>query len=146
MRLAPMILLSTLVPSLTQAQERWQRLPGAASSYRVDLHTLALVDGVLQARVQTPDLGNVVLVQELEIRCRTQEARTVARLSYDLDTGRRVARPNLRKRTHSGSVIHGGARGMRFSPDCAPWLANATSLERRRTLRQGGPPCGAACT
>jgi hypothetical protein len=92
MRLAPIVLLGLLFPSLAEAQERWQRLAGAASSYRVDLHSLALLDGVLQARVQTADVGNVVLVQELEVRCRTEEARTLARLSYDNDTGRRVAK------------------------------------------------------
>jgi hypothetical protein len=93
MRLAPIVFLGFLAPTLLQAQERWQRLPGAANSYRVDLHSLALVDGVLQARVQAPDLGNVVLVQDLEVRCRTKEVRTLARLSYDNDTGRRVATP-----------------------------------------------------
>ena len=91
MRLAPMVFLGFLAPSLIQAQERWEALPGAASSYRVDLQSLAVLEGALQARVQTPDVGNLVLVQDLEVRCGTKEVRTLARLSYDNDTGRRVA-------------------------------------------------------
>jgi hypothetical protein len=91
MRLMPLILAGFLIPSFTQAQERWQRLSGAASSYHVDLHSLAPSEGVLRARIQTPDLGSIVLVQEIELRCETQEARTLSRLSYDNDTGRPVA-------------------------------------------------------
>jgi hypothetical protein len=91
MRLALIVLFGLIIPSLTEAQERWPRLPGAASSYRVDVESLASSGGVLQARVQTPDLGSVVSVEELEVRCETKEARTLARLSYDNDTGRPVA-------------------------------------------------------
>jgi hypothetical protein len=82
--------LGFLVASSAQAQERWQRLAGAASSYRVDLHSLTPSDGILRARIQAPDLGSVVLVQEIEVRCQTQESRTLARSSYDNDTGRPV--------------------------------------------------------
>jgi hypothetical protein len=85
-----LLLAGLLFPSLTQAQVRWQQLPGAASSYRVDLHSLTPSNGVLRARIQTPDVGSVVLVQEVEVRCKTQEARTLARYSYDNDTGKPI--------------------------------------------------------
>jgi hypothetical protein len=89
MRLA-LVVLFALIPSLTQAQERWRQLPGAANSYRVDLQSLASSGGTLHARVQTSDVGSVVSVEELEVRCETKEARTLARLGYDNDTGRPV--------------------------------------------------------
>ena len=86
-----LLLLSGLVfPSLAEAQERWQQLPGAASSYRVDLHSLTPSNGLLRARIQTPDVGSVMLVQEVEVRCQTQEARTLARSSYNNDTGQPI--------------------------------------------------------
>jgi hypothetical protein len=85
-----LLLVGLLSPSLTQAQARWQQLPGAASSYRVDLHSLTASNGILRARIQTPDAGSIVLVQEIEVRCQTEETRTLARSSYDKDTGRPV--------------------------------------------------------
>jgi hypothetical protein len=88
---AMLIVFGFLSPSLIQAQERWQRLPGAARAYQVDLQSLTPSDGVLQARIQTLDVGNLVLVQEVEVRCSTQETRTLARSRYDNDTGRPVA-------------------------------------------------------
>jgi hypothetical protein len=86
-----LVVLGFLAPGLIQAQERWQRLPGAASSYQVDLRLLSASGGVLRARIQTPDVGNVVSVQEIEVRCATHRARTIARKRYDNDTGRPVA-------------------------------------------------------
>ena len=90
MRMA-LVVLGFLAPSLIQAQERWERLTGAARSYQVDLQSLSPSDGILRARVQTPDIGNLVLVQEVEVRCETEEIRTLARTSYNTDTGRPVA-------------------------------------------------------
>jgi hypothetical protein len=91
MRPILLVLAGFLIPSPTQAQERWQRLPGAASSYRVDLRSLKPSDGALRARVQAPDIGGVILVQEVEVRCAREEVRTLARFSYDNDTGRRIS-------------------------------------------------------
>jgi hypothetical protein len=88
MRPSLLLLIGFLIPSFTQAQDRWQQLSGAASSYRVDLHSLVRSDGALRVRIQTPDVGSVVLVQEMEVRCETQQARTLTRSSYDNDTGR----------------------------------------------------------
>jgi hypothetical protein len=88
---AMLLVLGFLAPSLLEAQERWQRLPGAAKAYQVDLQSLTPSDGVLQARIQRSDLGNVVLVEEIEIRCSTQETRTLARSTIANDTGRPLA-------------------------------------------------------
>lgn len=127
MRPILLVLLSFLIPSLTQAQERWQRLPGAASSYRVDLHSLTPSDGVLRARIQTPDLGSVVLVQEVEVRCETQETRTLARLSYDNDTGRPVAASERQKADTLWISYPPGSEGHAL-------LAGLCTLARERKL------------
>jgi hypothetical protein len=90
MRAMLVVAIGLSAPGLVQAQERWQRLPGAASSYQVDLQSLTATDGVLRGRVQTPGLRNLVMVQDLEVRCATQESRTLARSEYDNDTGRPI--------------------------------------------------------
>jgi hypothetical protein len=90
MRAMLLVVIGFLPPGLIQAQERWQRLPGAASSYHVDLQSLTPTYGVLRARIQRSDLGNLVVVQELEVRCATQESRTLARSEYDNDTGKPI--------------------------------------------------------
>jgi hypothetical protein len=90
MHLKLLLLAGFLFPSLADAQQRWQQLPGAASSYRVDLHSLMPSNGILRARIQTPDVGSVVLVQEVEVRCQTGQTRTLAQSSFDNDTGRPI--------------------------------------------------------
>jgi hypothetical protein len=89
MRALLVVVIWLLAPSLTQAQERWQRLSGAASSYQVDLQSLIPTDGVLRARIQT-NFGNQVMVEELEVRCAAQESRTLAQSEYDNDTGKPI--------------------------------------------------------
>ena len=79
-----------LLPTAVDAQERWHRLPAGANAFHVDLRSLSLDQGVLRARVQTSDVGSVVLVQEVEVRCGTEQLRTTARRSYDSDTGQPV--------------------------------------------------------
>ena len=90
MRLIPLLIAGTLVASVADAQERWRQLSGAANTFAVDLHSLALEAGVLRARVQTPDQGTIVLVEELEVRCTAEQLRTIAQHRYDSDTGRPV--------------------------------------------------------
>jgi hypothetical protein len=81
MRLIPLLIAGTLVASVADAQERWRQLSGAASTFAVDLHSLALEAGILRARVQTPDQG-------------TEQLRTIAQHRYDSDTGRPVPAAN----------------------------------------------------
>jgi hypothetical protein len=90
MRLIPLLIAGTLVASVADAQERWRQLSGAASTFAVDLQSLALEAGVLRARVQTPDQGTIVQVEELEVRCSAEQLRTIALYRYDSDTGRPV--------------------------------------------------------
>lgn len=88
MRVIPLLIAGALAASVCNAQERWRRLPGAARTFAVELQSLALEGGVLRARVRSPDLATVVLVEELEIRCTTGQLRTIAKHQYDSDTGR----------------------------------------------------------
>jgi hypothetical protein len=127
MRPILLVLAGFLIPSPTQAQERWERLPGAASSYRVDLHSLASSDGVLRARIQTPDLGSIVLVQEVEVRCEPLEARTLARLSYDNDTGRPIPTRERQERDTLWMSYPPGSEGHAL-------LAGLCTLGRERKL------------
>jgi hypothetical protein len=90
MRLIPLLITGTLIASVADAQERWRQLSGAASTFAVDLQSLVLEAGILRARVQTPDQGTIVLVQELEVRCTAEQLRTIAQHRYDSDTGRPV--------------------------------------------------------
>jgi hypothetical protein len=90
MRFIAFLVAGAFLATTADAQERWRRLPAGASAYQVDLHSLHLDQGVLRARVQTGDLGNIVLVREVEVRCKAGQARTVARSSYDGDTGRPI--------------------------------------------------------
>jgi surface-adhesin protein E len=90
MRLIALLIAGTLVASVADAQERWRQLSGAASTFAVDLQSLALESGVLRARVQTPDQGTLIQVEELEVRCSAEQLRTVAQYRYDRDTGRPV--------------------------------------------------------
>jgi hypothetical protein len=90
MRLIPLLIAGTLVASVADAQERWRQLSGAASTFAVDLRSLVLEAGILRARVQTPDQGTIVLVEELEVRCTAEQLRTIAQRRYDSDTGRPV--------------------------------------------------------
>jgi hypothetical protein len=132
MRLVLIVLLGLPIPSLTLAQEqRWQQLPGAARSYRVDLQSLTSSGGVLQARVQTSDLGSVVMVQELEIRCKREEARTLARLSYDNDTGRLLTTSERQETDTLWISYSPGSEGHAL-------LAGLCSLARDRKLLGAG--------
>jgi hypothetical protein len=90
MRLIPLLIAGTLVASVADAQERWRQLSGAASTFAVDLESLVLEAGILRARVQTPDQGTIVVVEELEVRCTAEQLRTIAQRRYDSDTGRPV--------------------------------------------------------
>jgi len=90
MRLIALLIAGTLVASVADAQERWHKLSGAASTFSVDLQSLALEAGVLRAQVRTRDSGTLVLVEELEIRCSAEQLRTIAQHEYDSDTGRLV--------------------------------------------------------
>jgi hypothetical protein len=78
-----------LAPSVA-AQERWHRLPGAASAFAVDLHSLAREDGVLRAQIRARDVGTLVLMEDVEVRCSVGQLRTIKRQQYDGDTGRPV--------------------------------------------------------
>jgi hypothetical protein len=84
-----LLIAGTLMSSVLDAQERWRQLPGAAR-FAVDLQSLTLEAGVLRARVQTPEPGTTVLVEELEVRCAAEQLRTIAQHQYDRDTGRPV--------------------------------------------------------
>jgi hypothetical protein len=97
MRLIPLLIATTLVASVADAQERWRQLSGAANTFAVDLQSLALEAGVLRARVQTPDQGTIVRVEELEVRCTAEQLRTIAQHHYDSDTGRPVPASQDRK-------------------------------------------------
>lgn len=88
MRLILLVLASAVVVSSANGQERWRRLPGAASAYAVDLQSLAVRDDILRARVRTHDHGTIAVIQELEVRCAAKQLRTVAEQQYDTDTGR----------------------------------------------------------
>ena len=93
----PLILLlvaSALLFSPAAAQERWRQLAGSAAAYAVDLQSLTFDAGVLRAEVRTQDLGNTVLVEQLEVRCSQSQLRTVAERRYDRDSGRAVATDN----------------------------------------------------
>lgn len=89
-RLILLVVAGGFLSTAAKAQEHWYPLPGAASAFHVDVRSLALERGILRARVQTSDLGVVVLVEDVEVRCEREQIRTIARLSYDSDTGRRV--------------------------------------------------------
>jgi len=90
MRLIALLIAGILAASVADAQERWRQLSGAASTFAVDLQSLALEAGVLRARVQTPDQGTIVQVEELEVRCTAGQLRTIAQYRYDSDTRRPV--------------------------------------------------------
>ncbi len=90
MRLIVLLVAGILLPAMVKAQERWHRLPAGASAFHVDLHSLSFEQGTLWARVQTDDLGSAVLVEEVEVRCGTEQLRTTAQFRYDSDTGQPV--------------------------------------------------------
>jgi protein-S-isoprenylcysteine O-methyltransferase Ste14 len=87
-----LFLASTLLVPAADAQDRWVPLSGAASDYSVDLHSLRREADVVMARVQSDDLGTVIVVEELEVRCAATQLRTVGRQQYDNDTGRPLLR------------------------------------------------------
>lgn len=126
MRLILLVLAGFLFPSVIQAQERWQRLPGAASAFQVDLHSLRTADGFLRARVQTADLGGVVLVQEVEVRCGTEEIRTIARFSYDNDTGRPITTSERQEADKLWVSYPFGSEGHALVPASVPWGVSAS--------------------
>jgi hypothetical protein len=90
MPLILLLLASTLVAPGAAAQERWHQLPGAASAFAVDLHSLARKDGVLLARIRTRDVGTLVSVEDVEVRCSAGQLRTIRQQDYDIDTDRPV--------------------------------------------------------
>lgn len=90
MRLIALFVAGVALPAVTNAQERWHRLSAGAGAFHVDLHSLSLERGTLRARVQTHDRGSIVWVEEVEVRCGTEQLRTTARLSYDSDTGQPI--------------------------------------------------------
>jgi hypothetical protein len=88
MRFLLVLLLGTTLVSPATAQEHWQRLPGAASAYAVDLGSLALEADILSARIRTHDIGSRLVVQEVQCRCAANQLRTVHEVVYDADTRR----------------------------------------------------------
>jgi protein-S-isoprenylcysteine O-methyltransferase Ste14 len=84
------ILFAFFVVTKADAQERWVPLSGAAADYSVDLHSLHQEAGVVRGRVQSHDVGAVIVVEELEVRCATAQLRTIRRRVYDSDTGRPI--------------------------------------------------------
>lgn len=112
MRILALLLAGAFVATVGNAQERWRQLPGAAGAFAVELQSIAVEGGVLQARVRTPDRGTLVLVEELEIRCTGEQLRTIAKHQYDNDTGRPVP-----------------ATGPDDRQDNAPWVAYAPGSE-----------------
>jgi hypothetical protein len=85
---------SALLFSPAAAQERWRQLAGSAGAYAFDLQSLTVDAGILRAEVRTQDIGNTVLVEQLEVRCTQSQLRTVAKRRYDRDTDRAVASDN----------------------------------------------------
>lgn len=88
MRFIPLMLASALLVQGATAQERWRQLPGAASAFAVDLHSLSRAGGVLRARIRTRDVGTLVVVEDVEVRCSADQLRTIKQRRYDGDTGR----------------------------------------------------------
>ena len=88
MRFILLLFASAAMAPGVAAQERWQQLPGAASAYAVDLQSLARGDGILRARVRTRDVGTLVVIEDVEVRCSAAQSRTLNRQQYDIDTGR----------------------------------------------------------
>jgi hypothetical protein len=86
MRIPPLLIIGTLVALPLDAQERWRHLPGGAARFAVDLESLAIEAGVLRARVRTP-IDGTILEEQLEIRCSSEQLRTIASQEYDGDTG-----------------------------------------------------------
>ena len=134
MRASLVVATGLLAPGFIQAQERWQPLSGAASSYQVDLLSLMSTNGELRARIQTPDLGNLVMVQELEVRCVTQESRTLARSEYDNDTGKPIPTSAQEADTlwisySPGSEGHAIVRGLCALARDRKLLGSATRLD-----------------
>jgi protein-S-isoprenylcysteine O-methyltransferase Ste14 len=82
------LVVSTFLVPAANAQERWVNLSGAAADYLVDLHSLQRDGDILRARVQTGDVGSLIVVEEVEVRCAATQLRTVDRRQYDSDTSR----------------------------------------------------------
>jgi hypothetical protein len=99
MRLFSLLILGSVLPLGAHAQApQWQQLSAGASAFQVDLRSLTRVDHSLRARVQTRDAGSEMAVQEVEVRCRSAEMRTVREFTYDLDTRQLRARPDTQTR------------------------------------------------
>jgi hypothetical protein len=90
MRLMVTFLLMTILAPQILAQEQWRRLSGAAQAYSVDVQSLRQEAGVLTARIRTHDVGSRTIVQRVQVRCASNQLRTVDEESYDSDTGRPV--------------------------------------------------------
>ena len=90
MRFLLVLLLVTSSVPRAMAQEHWQRLPGAAKAYAVDLGSLAREADILGARIRTHDVGSRFIVQEVQVRCASNQLRTVHQELYDVDTRRPV--------------------------------------------------------
>lgn len=88
MRFILLPLTSVAMAPSAAAQEHWQQLPGTASAYAVDLQSLAHGDGILRARIRTRDVGTLVVIQDVEVRCSAAQLRTLNQHQYDSDTGR----------------------------------------------------------
>jgi hypothetical protein len=88
MRSIALLAIGSLLATSTSAQERWRQLSAGASAFHVDLHSLVLDHAILRARVQTSEPGNIIRREEVQVRCKTGQLRTVARSVYDGDTGR----------------------------------------------------------
>lgn len=88
MLLVLLLLMACILVPHAAAQERWQRLPGAAQAWAVDLQSLGRKGDILEARIRTRDVGSRIVVQEVQVRCTMNQLRTVREEMYDEDTGR----------------------------------------------------------
>lgn len=76
----------------SRAQERWQQLTGAAEAYAVDLESLKGEGGVWSARILRRDVGGRTIVQHVQVRCATNQLRTVEEETYLQDSPRPLPR------------------------------------------------------
>jgi hypothetical protein len=90
MRLLPLSLLVTLLAVPAVAQESWKQLTGAAQAYSVDLQSLERDGDILNARIRTHYADTRVLVQLVQVRCTSNQLRTIGEQLYDAETRRSV--------------------------------------------------------
>lgn len=140
MRLMMPIFLAVVLPARVAGQQQWQQLPGAGQAYAVDVHSLANEGGLLRARIRTRDMGNRIVVQEVQVRCASSQLRTVRRQVYDADTGKPLPQP-AEERTDDGSAWPEYAAG---SEGHAVLSGLCEIARRRKVLDPTGHSLGAA--